>query len=671
MVSAIQCLTLSRRRVHDRPFREKGGEELSQESQETARDALLQFNLMIERGVQPDALSYTSLIATMGRARLEWQAYKLFSRMLEQNVRPLPETYVALRDATSPKRLQLLNDLNRKIEECVEKFPDELATSVAKQQREDDLKCVARFEEYINSDAPFLQGPTEEEATSSSGGNGKSADESYQRVHIRNPADVWGTHKALESLGMLGSSIDAPEVDLAAKTELITALEKMHEEELRIFLSVKKQLRHGNKAELIRRIVDTVGSLAIREMLRRRHRYFNAVGDLLEMDLERMRGGPDGSSNATNLHAVPDAARSTVRTPWGIIHKPRALPSRATWTGVQEVNQEKVERIKLTGEELDLVFRKAKLGEMDELPLSLLRRYAFQFQLGWKRSEQQSLVDIVSWHARTLLPHHGNNTAQTATPSLRRQQHNSDTQKTLENFEAFRIISQRTQNLQVVDSKEINLHIKNEKLATHVREKRSDVHQRRERHLNEAAMLQRQAREFMPIEEPQVSSMGGSRVVGAAPPPAELPPWALEADSGRAYNFKTGRFGDPSKGSLQELSDGKIRALPNREAMDTHHVDLGTLPATMRDSIQRAQLAEQQEANARAVKQEERLGFRKFKKFHSFVERAKQRRQEEKDQSPSVKPLQPKRRMVHNLRRGLDSVHINETDAERFLRTSL
>lgn len=55
-----------------------------------ARDALLQLNIMIRRGIEPDVLMYTTLIATMGRAKLEWQAYKLFSRMIEQNLRPLP-----------------------------------------------------------------------------------------------------------------------------------------------------------------------------------------------------------------------------------------------------------------------------------------------------------------------------------------------------------------------------------------------------------------------------------------------------------------------------------------------------------------------------------------------------------------------------------------------------
>jgi hypothetical protein len=667
LLSTWVSIGANHRRVHDRPFRSKQGEELGQQAQETAREALLQFNLMVERGVEPDALTYTSLIATMAKARLEWQAYKLFSRMLEHNVRPMPETYVALRDATSPKRKRLYDDLTRKIEESVEQFPQELALAVEAKQKSDDLKTVARFDEYVSGDdALFLDEPSPSVVPEAAA---TPMDASYKRVHIRNPADVWGTHKALEDAGALGGIRDAPAEEADTQASLKSALSRLDDEELRVFLAVKKQLRHGDKDALVARVVQTVGALAIREMLQRRAKYFKSVGDLLEIDLKDLKEGSGGADTVATSPPSSEPVGDVLQTPWGFIHKPKALASRKGWEQQLAVaDNGTAAEVPLTTEELDLIYRKAQLDELDDIPISTLRRYAFRYQLRWRRKISGSLADIVMWHAKTILPSQLSGRGVSATLSLRRQQHEEDMKKTLENFEAFRIISQRTKNLQVVDSKEINLSINKAKLATNAREKYSDVNLRRETHIKEANMLQRQAREFMPVTALPTSN-GETRVLGGG---SELPPWALESDSGTLYNFTTKRFGDPTKGSLQELSDGKFRLMPNREAQDTHVVEHNSLPTHMRDALQQAELVAQQIADAKASELEDKLGHRKFKKFSSFVEQAKRREQLAKDAlPPSMKPVKPKHRMVSQLRRGKDSDVMDAASRDKFFRSSL
>jgi hypothetical protein len=80
---------------------------------------------MVDQGIEPDVNMYTHLIATMAGARLEWQAYKLFSRMLEQGLQPLPETYEALQLATSTDRSKLTKDIEKKVREVMAAQPTE------------------------------------------------------------------------------------------------------------------------------------------------------------------------------------------------------------------------------------------------------------------------------------------------------------------------------------------------------------------------------------------------------------------------------------------------------------------------------------------------------------------------------------------------------------------
>lgn len=114
------------------------------EAESRAREALLQYNIMVNRGVKPDVLTFTSLIEKMAGANLEWQAYRLFSQMLEMGIEPLPQTYVALRKATKPTRKKLISDITAKIEQTAQSMPNTIAEDVAalveKGEREEALR---------------------------------------------------------------------------------------------------------------------------------------------------------------------------------------------------------------------------------------------------------------------------------------------------------------------------------------------------------------------------------------------------------------------------------------------------------------------------------------------------------------------------------------------------
>lgn len=769
----------NRRNVHDRPFREKAHDEQLDDAVDVAKEALLQFNLMVDRGIVPDALTYTSLIATMGRARWEWQAYKLFARMLQQEIVPLPETYVALRDATSPKRRKLIDDLSRKIEESMHQLPSRIAVEARKQRLEMDRLCVERFEAYMNREVTHAlpaslladTSPVEAPATTptaaptpppfAEGGADDSGRETKKQessdlprgatVHIRHPEAAWSAHKALEDLHGPGLFASKPcaaatdESEASSREEIERELGKLHDEELRIYLTVKRQLRHGTKAELVARVLDTISANDIRGMLARRRRYFRAVEGVLRIDVESLQHQPNqqhGSDDAADAAEVPltgDASHSaaqmakmeepaasvgsdqayrdsssTLITPWGVIHKPlrhtvksssaSSVSSNARWLRQDDnellPTERSLIRVALNAEEMDLLVRKMIIDEGDELPPSLLRRYAHQHRLRWKRQEPGSLLDIVSWHAKKF---YGGKVV-APTPALRAQAEARDLEKTLEAVDAFRIISQRTKNLQVVDDKELNLHLVKTRAAAITREKYDQTAARRERHLREAEALQQQARTFTGAslddssegEEHQVAknnraleSDDKTRILGwtstptATPksdesdrgiPPApttqrnELPPWAVESDSGATYNFKTKRFGDPLQGRYREMDDGRFKVVPNREAQTTHDVDVKTLPAPLRDAIESAQRNEALKSATETAAREEKLKFASFRKFDRFVARAKEKKRQEREErlgANGATPVGPKRRMSYHLIAGRDGRRLQRDEVNQ------
>lgn len=559
----------------------------------------MQFNLMVRRGIEADVLTYTHLIATMGRAGMEWQAYKLFSRMIEQKISPLPETYLALLEATSPARKSLREDIQAKIEERITTLPETLAEAERERLRREDAVCLEKFEESLRGEGRALRGGEEDEQKEkdkreeeealvtpppSISSSGSRAEKSWSRggssaggdeedggrrtpppppplgtVHIRHPRDVWNISQLVEQLDATQQRLVRGE---DATTRLHRQLEKLDEEELRIFLTIHRQLRHGNKHALIDRVLNTVGEASIAAMLRRRSHYFRSVESILASDLRVLMGdtqqqnggdgetmtsaGPDKekeneiqqhsgkspSSSTSSCSSVLDTTTSATEkfatgpkilyTPWGFLRRPAVLPpSSSTSSNPYDVkdgngdglssspNFERLLRVRLNEEEMVLLRSRAEAGELDEVPEQLLRRYAYQFRLRWRRrggDAAMSLLSVVSWHLTTFfaLKVEEEEGAMVrvvpampdATPALRRQREREGMAKTLENYDAFRVIAQRTQNLQVVDSKEINLHLHKVRREEEKRRRALAEAKRVEEHLMNAQSLAIAATQF-------------------------------------------------------------------------------------------------------------------------------------------------------------------------------
>lgn len=762
MLSSSALLT-ARRAVHERPYSELPHDPTKGEAYEVARDSLLQLNIMTRRGIEPDALMYTSLINIMGRAGLEWQAYKLFSRMIEADVRPLPETYVALRDATGRQRTRLRDEIQAKIAEAVETFPDELAEGELSRQRQEDRACVAKFEDYLRGElpppAPVALPTTEGQVPSQQGQDPtttttappSSSSEPVTTMNIRNPTDAWGTARRADQVrGRPRRMAAGP-----AAADLCAALAAMHEEELRIFLAANRQLRHGDRAALVERVLRAVGENAIHAMLERRNYYFRSVEQILATDLEVLKSGPPPSASSVLAARAGDRtmhkaetesmAPEVLLTPWGLIRKPlkyredRGLAAYKGRTGhgkedggndndgdvdgvsgarssASEAQLQRLEQVRLTAPELMLIRRKSEAGDLDELPESMLRRYAFQFRLRWRRREPLSLLNAVRWHATTFLSPNvrpgadegdaddddgggGGDAAAdrmvlspAATPAIRLQREQEGIQETLENYEAFRIISQRTNNLQVVDDREINLHLKRIRRDALKQERRTEEGLRREGNILAAAGLAAAAKSFTPPpewgdhgggggdshvlgwgdgggggaamapppwldddgsggdiaameavledynddgeEEDGVGSDNGKARRPSPPPPAaaadELPPWALTGGEAE-FNLSTGRFGDPNAGSFQELSDGTVRVLPSREAQVQWSVDRNLLPQGLQGVVDTAELEQLRYRDSVESEYGRRRQFAKYRRWDNMIQKASSKRREAED----------------------------------------
>lgn len=730
--SCYGAFAVARRYVHERPFQELP-EDLSQgEAYAVARDALLQLNVMHRRGVEPDALMYTSLIATMGRAGLEWQAYKLFSRMIEQNVQPLPETYVALRDATSKQRAALREQIQTKIEEAVDAFPEELAEAERARQREEDRRCVAKFNEYMRGVLPSTGATTTTTVSATStdtgaaGSSGKaksdegheasavSSAQSVPSVHIRSPRDAWSAAQMAREHRRDAQGVEKGE----GAAELRAALERFDEEELRIFLAAQRQLRHGTKTQLIDRVLQRVSGGAIRAMLARRNHYFRSVEQILAADLRQLNASSgeavaesapaetaEAAQSGTPASAEADRtltsaerealAPEVLYAPWGILRK----PMRRRHEPPAPRNAERLERVRLSEPELRLLRQRAETNDLDELPESMLRRYAYQFQLRWRRSEgAASLLKAVQWHVLTYLPtalQQGadGSGAAAPTPALRLQKEEEGMRQTLENFEAFRVIAQRTNNLQVVDSKEINRHLQHVRQDAIRRERKVENALRRERHVMEAAGLAASAKTFtsLPVEERQpmqvlgvtaeetaaaarleepahtslvttVANEDSAEAKAEADAAGELPPWAMFGEEDE-FNLSTGRFGDPSTGRLQELSDSKVRLLPSRTSQAKWSVDRHLLPTSLKDIVDEAELEQQQRHEAVEKEYERRLQYTKYRKWDHLISKAQLKRSRERAeeaQAGAPQPLPPKRRLAQMLRKGKDRQRVSE-----------
>lgn len=768
--SFVFALIHAQRAVHERPFFELPHDLSRGEAYEVARDALLQLNVMTRRGIEPDALMYTSLISIMGRAGLEWQAYKLFSRMIEGGVRPLPETYIALRDATSKKRAKLRDDIQAKIEESVSSFPGELAQEELDRQRAEDRQCVRKFEDYMRGELPPpLPSSSHSDALLNRVSGAITSDTTAKQeepqlppsptssvpvttMNIRNPTDVWTTAQRAEEIRGLPQKMAKGE----SAANLRVALERMHEEELRIYLSCNRQLRHGSKRTLIDRIVDNVSEHSIRDMLDRRAHYFRSVEQILANDLELVKSTLGSSPQAspkeekTDRHAgesdrtmskaeTEGTASDTLLTPWGILRKPlkyredRSMAAHGSYKALPGEDENgasfssktllRLQKVQLTAPELLLIRHKAEVDDLDELPESLLRRYAYQFRLRWRRRDPLSLLNAIRWHATTfLVPNaervEGAHTeadvavgAAPPTPAIRLQREKDGLQETLENFEAFRIISQRTNNLQVVDDKEINLHLKRIRRDAARRDRKTEESLRRESNTLAAAGLAASAKSYTPPPDDELGGLEDSHVLGwadgkSAPKtaalesgedyvegddgvkesveqqgeqrrlgdskpevaPDELPPWEL-AQGEEEFNLSTGHFGDPDAGRFQELSDSTIRVLPSRAAQKQWSVDRNLLPADLKDVVERAELEQLRYRESVEQEYNRRRQYAKYRKWDNMIQRSAKKKEGGRDKEDGrIRPLPAKKRLAQLLRRGSQTQKVPAALKEKYNR---
>jgi hypothetical protein len=286
--------------------------------QENAKMALLHLNVMIDQGMEPDVLMYTNLIAIMGAAKLEWQAYKLFSRMLGQGLRPLPETYLALQRATNPARAQVIADLERRIHETSLALPGQVAQVEKGRRDAEDREAQRAFDALLGeaADAPDPFRITSASSSPSPTAADNTTSKTYRfgddgpipSIDITSPRGVMAALDAMK--GQARSEVIAAE-NAKRAVELTAKLAKLHEEELRIFLTIHRQLRDGTKEDMINRVLSVVPGEKIDEMLSRRKRYFRAVGDVLELQVRELReagSGGDVADGAPSDDWGPDAA---------------------------------------------------------------------------------------------------------------------------------------------------------------------------------------------------------------------------------------------------------------------------------------------------------------------------------------------------------------------------
>lgn len=688
------------------------------EHTEAAKNALIQLNLMIRRGIEPDALMYTSLIRTMGKAGLEWQAYKLFTRMIQAGIQPLPETYVVLRDATSHSRKALRRDIEAKLEASIQEFPEEVAGKALYFEERETEECRAQFLKYLKGDIPtgHLPAVPMGSVSTKDGTSGNHTEEkrddtnseaapAFPTVHIRNPRDAWNTTQLVSSLHTAQRNAVQPE-SMEGLRELLTST--LHEEELRIFLTAQRQLRHGTKGELVERVLRTVSEAQIRSMLARRSHYFRSVESLLAADLERISASPasQASEGASEYQHAGSAVDTTLTpeekmgvspdvlyTPWGMLRKPLTNSSREDTSST--ASSERLLRMQLSQPEMEMVLEKAMSNDLDELPEQLLRRYAFQFSLRWKRRVRLSLLDAVKWHAL----HVSSQAAPVPTAAIRLQQESEGLAKTIDNFEAFRIMAMRTKNLQVVDHKEINLHLHRVQRQRRKAERLAEEGARREAHLLQQADLAANATSLHEHELPSFTDMdstaSASRVLGAdtileedggdeeddqATPTAltatsdgeadkdeaaqdEIPPWALGGGEDE-FNLGSGRFGSVELGRYRELADSRIKLLPVRAAQKKWEVDAGLLPATIQEAMRK------HGGRYEAVEKEyqRRSQYNSYRKWDRLLQRADERRQQGKsgDDSGKIKPVPASKRLAQLLRKGADRERVSASLREKY-----
>ena len=691
---------------------------------DSAKTALLQYNIMIDRGIVPDALTYTSLIDTMGKARLEWQAYKLFSSMIDQGLEPVPETLVALRSATSPSRKKLIDDITARLEGAVQDSPHSLVREAEDAIREDEASEQMKIDNFFREESltspESLGSHTESDPIYESSIFVEDEPSSAATVGIDHPVHSWNVYSKKSD-----DASNAPKAKGAAAEELRVKLSLLHEEELKIFLTIHKLMRNGTRDEMISRILSNVPGSVITAMLHRRHKYFRAVEDAtkvlldnasasFEDDARVSNAGPDDSSERMP-HAGAAEAHSSggdlLYTPWGAIRKPQSTMPEARHPVVTK------EMTKGAWEEVIL---RVTTGDTDQIPDSILRQYAAHYSLSWNRAYPDSLIRAVEWHVENVLPSMLQNERQ-APPTLAmklRRQETQGTTASLENYEALRIIAKRTKNLQVTDGvNEINTSVRRAAFVETRAAEKSAQDARQRANVNAAEELKRRATQYSPSEDrlnfgqvlhekhkellaKSSRVMVGSEVsyIGSSPDKlsnqhapmhkltttkrqkakadiesildstsTELPPWELDSAS-QPFNVDSGRFGDPTMGRYMELNDGNIQLMPQHESLAVHHAASALLPKQDREALLRHKVHLDATRQKDAAEQSFKENVNQFRRFKQMVARSQERSLRENVADAKVEPVQERRRMRYTLRTGRDKKAIDRQRFERFTR---
>ncbi|KNH07282.1 pentatricopeptide repeat-containing protein [Perkinsela sp. CCAP 1560/4] len=441
---------------------------------------------MITQKIQPDVFMYNNLIRTMGDAGLEWQAYKFFARMLEQGVTPLPETYAALKFATHPRRAALHANISQKLEETWKSLPVDIAHELERNEEAQRLtlandlakmrhgalipSSVLTFADRFQGDtalpASALVESTTPEAAASSTPSDLSTEcaredrnSTYATLQIDSPPLTWETFKAAQAENAQRSAT----MTKPQRSNALSALDVLHDDELRIFLTIARQLRHGSRADLLNRIVDTIPYNTVMSMISRRIDFFLDMRRQLQGVLETWPG--DGSERTepslqtglalplTNAAPVEPAAQPeksgksarVLYTPWGFIKEPifkdqpRGIVNRARTTS-------------LPTEDIQMITQAAHSNTVDKVPPRLLRQFARLHNIKWKRRGTE-LYENVRFHVLNIME----------TPNLPcdsepapRKGENAETSP----LEMLRAITRFSSEVKAVDDSELNSHIK-------------------------------------------------------------------------------------------------------------------------------------------------------------------------------------------------------------------
>eukprot|EP00754_Rhynchopus_humris_P043979 Rhum_TRINITY_DN3684_c0_g1::Rhum_TRINITY_DN3684_c0_g1_i1::g.11566::m.11566 len=328
-----------------------------------AQTALLQFNVMVRQRVRPNVKTYTHLIGIMGKARMELTAYKLFNRMLQQNITPLPETYQALLLATSPLRVQLLQEIQRKLFQSVSAQP----RHILKRRRELPAEALVESERYLEelvTDDPNkmaelnLKRDLEKMKVAALRDSGLQDED----VDPESPmATVYVSTLRKAFYGNEWANAGKNKLTAEQRASLRPRVEKLSDLELEMFLSIHRQEKRSTaeeglkaRAHNVDTVLNNVNEGFIYEMLKQREEYVNAMREIMEKNAELseyvqpLAAGEEGSET---YEAVPlDAkgnlvagGRRKVRTGRKKKKKAAAAAATAAAKAAEEAAQEAAE----------------------------------------------------------------------------------------------------------------------------------------------------------------------------------------------------------------------------------------------------------------------------------------------------------------------------------------